>query len=157
MMLNKPKELAWKLGIRQGTPQLTVEDVAPARLYIKEFWHKLERFHPKDDDTLVGLPHPYLVPTYEASHGFDFNELYYWDSYFMVQGILDEHHKKLVLGILEDLLVLFKRFGLIPNASRIYFASHSQPPFLSSFILDVYNAYKLDKEWLKEKIGCNPG
>lgn len=50
-----------------------------------------------------GLPKPYLVPAYEEGHEFDFNELYYWDSYFMVQGLLDDEHRELVMGILENL------------------------------------------------------
>lgn len=128
------------------------EQTTEARAYIKSYWKKLIRFHPKDDDSLIGLPHPYLVPASEKGHEFDFDELYYWDSYFMAQSLLDEEHKQLVLGILEDLLNLFERFKIIPNASRTYLMGRSQPPFLSSFIMDVYHAYKLDKKWLRRAI-----
>jgi alpha,alpha-trehalase len=55
-----------------------------------------------------------------------------------------------VVGILEDLLTLFKRFSIIPNASRTYLMGRSQPPFLTSFILEVYQTYKLDKKWLAD-------
>lgn len=128
---------------------LTEQDVQAAREYIDKFWQKLTRFHPKDDESLLGLPHPYLVPAYEEAHEFDFNELYYWDSYFMVQGMLDAEHKDLVVGILEDLLFSFERMKVIPNASRTYLTGRSQPPFLTSFIWDVYQAYKMDTAWLK--------
>ncbi len=135
---------------------LTREDVQPARAYIADYWKNLERFHPKDDESLLGLPHPYLVPAYEEGHDFDFNELYYWDSYFMVQGMLlprgDEQRKKLVLGILDNLIHLQKRLGAIPNASRTYLTGRSQPPFLTSFIFDVYDAYDMGDTWLNEKI-----
>jgi alpha,alpha-trehalase len=127
---------------------ITAKDVQPALDYIHSYWHKLERYHPKDDESLVGLPKPFLVPSYEEGHEFDYNELYYWDSYFMVQGMLDPEHKDLVMGVLEDLVYLFNRFKIIPNASRLYLTSRSQPPFLSSFIWDVYEAYDLDKKWL---------
>lgn len=127
---------------------LTAEDVKPAREYIAGYWPKLTRFHPKDDENLIGLPYPYLVPSFEEGHEFDYNELYYWDSYFMVQGMLDAAHKDLVLGILGDLDYLFNRFKIIPNASRLYLTSRSQPPLLTTFILDVYQAYKLDNKWL---------
>ncbi len=130
--------------------ELQAADVQPARQYIHGYWQKLIRFHPDDDESLVGLPKPYLVPAYEKGHEFDFNELYYWDSYFMVQGILDEEHKELVLGIVEDLLALYKRLKIIPNASRTYLTGRSQPPFLTSLIWDVYDAYELDERWLKE-------
>ena len=92
---------------------LTPEDVKEARAYIASYWKKVERFHPKDDESLLGLPKPYLVPSYREKTGFDYNELYYWDSYFMVQGLLDKPHEALTSGILEDLLYLQKRFGII--------------------------------------------
>ncbi|HEX5395300.1 MAG TPA: trehalase family glycosidase [Candidatus Saccharimonadales bacterium] len=137
---------------RGGHKNLTAADVRAAREYIAGYWPKLTRFHPQDNENLIGLPKPYLVPAHEQGHEFDFNELYYWDSYFMVQGMLDEEHKELVIGILEDLVSMFKRFKIIPNASRTYLMGRSQPPLLTSFIMDVYNTYKLDKEWLTEMI-----
>lgn len=132
--------------------RLTPADVRAARAYIAQYWAKLQRFHPKDDETLLGLPNPYLVPAYEEGHEFDFNELYYWDSYFMVQGMLDAEHRQLVMGILENLLALQRRFGAIPNASRMYLTGRSQPPFLTSFIFDVYDTYDLPEKWLQAAI-----
>jgi alpha,alpha-trehalase len=134
------------------TQDLTPDDVRVARDYIAAYWPKLERYHPKDDGSLVGLPKPYLVPSFAEGHEFDYNELYYWDSYFMVQGLLDEPHRTLNLGILEDLVYLYKRFNIIPNGSQLYYVSRTQPPFLTSFIFDMYNTYKLDKKWLKDMI-----
>jgi alpha,alpha-trehalase len=130
--------------------ELSPHDVAHARHYIAEYWPKLARFNPEDKDDLIGLPKPYLVPSQETGGEFNFEELYYSDSYFMVQGLLDEQHKEFVLGILEDLVSLFDRFKIIPNASRTYLTGRSQPPFLTSFILDVYHAYHLDKQWLDD-------
>jgi alpha,alpha-trehalase len=131
---------------------LTSENVAAAREYIAKFWPSITFYQPDNTNNHLGLPKPYLVPSYHPESEFDFNELYYWDSYFMIQGILDEAHRDLVLGIVEDLRVLFNRFGMIPNASRTYLMSHSQPPFLSSIIFDVYQAYHLDNNWLKKGI-----
>ncbi len=158
MVLPTPKKITAKIPrtipgfSRTRAVDLTAEDVAPARKYIAGYWPKLTRFHPKDDESLLGLPNQYLVPAYEEGHEFDFNELYYWDSYFMAQGLLDEEHRELVVGVLEDLLYTFERFKIIPNASRTYLMGRSQPPFLTSFILDVYKAYKLDKQWLRRAI-----
>jgi alpha,alpha-trehalase len=136
---------------------LTAEDVAAARKYIKEYWPKLTRFHPKDDESLLGLPSKYLVPAYEEGHEFDFNELYYWDSYFMVQGMLDKNHQELVLGVLENLLYTLERFKVVPNASRTYLMGRSQPPFLSTFILEAYQTYGMDKKWLRRAIKLAEG
>lgn len=131
---------------------LLPEDVKEARAYIAEYWQHVQRFHPRDDESLLGLPKPYLVPSYTEKTGFDYNEMYYWDSYFMIQGLLDEEHEELVSGILENLESLFKRFKIIPNASRTYLMGRSQPPFLTSFIFDVYQAYNPGKEWLEKAI-----
>lgn len=162
-MLDKAKTLAsrGKDKIPRIIPfkqerELTAQDVAAARKYLWDYWPKLERYHPKDDESLIGLPKPFLVPSYAEGHEFDYNELYYWDSYFMVQGMLDpkqgDKHKELVMGVLEDLVYIFKRFKIIPNASRLYLTSRSQPPFLTTFIFDVYNAYDPGKKWLKANI-----
>lgn len=147
-----PGRLALPKLILDKNVSIKAEELAAARAYIEKFWPKLTRLHAKDDDTLVGLPNPYLVPAFERDHEFDFNEFYYWDSYFMVQGMLDEPHKKLVIGILENLVSLYKRFGIIPNASRTYLMGHSNPPFLTSFIFDVYETYQPDNKWLKSMI-----
>lgn len=151
-MLGKIKDVAKSILPAGSTRDLRPEDVKAARQYIKDYWKKLERYHPKDDETLLGLPHPYLVPAYEEGHAFDFNEMYYWDSYFMVQGMLDAEHQELVEGILENLISLQKRFKIIPNASRTYLMGRSQPPFLTSFIFMVYDTYKKDRKWLEEHI-----
>jgi alpha,alpha-trehalase len=129
--------------------ELTVADVEPALEYIDGHWRKLERFHPRDDESLLGLPNKYLVPAFEEGHDFDFNEMYYWDSYFMVQGMMDAEHRELVIGMLENLVSMFERFKIIPNASRTYLMGRSQPPFLTSFIWEAYETYDLDKKWLK--------
>lgn len=146
------KMLHTKLLLHQQK-DLTAADVQPGRDYIASYWQHVERFHPKDDESLLGLPKPYLVPSYDPSASFDYNELYYWDSYFMVQGLLDKEHEELVKGILEDLISLFQRFRVIPNASRTYLMGRSQPPFLTSFIFDIYNTYHPSKKWLAEAIG----
>jgi alpha,alpha-trehalase len=153
--LDRAKQFAAKtktaLSFRQDK-ELTPEDVKDARAYVEAYWKKLERFHPKDDESLLGVPKPYLVPSYDESTSFDYNELYYWDSYFMVQGMYDKPHEPLVRGILEDLMFLFKRFRVIPNASRTYLMGRSQPPFLSTYIFEVYATYNPGEAWLKEAI-----
>jgi neutral trehalase len=103
--LHKAKNLvAAKLPLasRPGK-DLTPEDVAEARKYIAEYWTKIQRFHPKDDESLLGLPKPYLVPSYQEKTGFDYNELYYWDSYFMVQGMLTDPAQNCQAGVRDCL------------------------------------------------------
>jgi alpha,alpha-trehalase len=120
--------------------------------YIETYWQELVRHHNEDDGTLVGLPYPYVVPAADPKATFRFEEQYYWDSYFTALGLKDPKHQILVEGMLENLLFLFRRFGLIPNASRMYSTSRSQPPLLTSFIFHVYEAYQKDHDWLRQRM-----
>lgn len=132
--------------------RLSNKDVAAARTYIANYWAQLECKTPKDTNSQIGLPNPFLVPAHKKEQGFDFDEMYYWDSYFMAQGLLDKDHKDLVIGMLDNLLYMFNKFGVIPNASRVYMLGRSQAPFLTSFIWDVNDAYKPGKKWLDNAI-----
>src|SRR5215204_809823 len=120
-------------------PQFTAERLKPALEFIETYWKRLEKFNPHDDGTLVGLPRPYFVPSTGNETGFAFEEMYYWDSYFIARGFVGTHREHLIPGLVEDLMTLMQRFHVIPNAGRMYFTSRSQPPFLTSFILDAYN------------------
>lgn len=122
------------------------KDVQPALDYISNYWTSLTR-HTKynHNSTLIQLPNKYIVPSKE-SDGFVFEEQYYWDSFFTAIGIDD---KELVIGMLENLIHLYKEFGLIPNANRYYFTSRSQPPILTTFIFYVYERYEMSDEWLE--------
>lgn len=150
MILNTAHKLSKSLFKR--SEELQPQDVAAARAYIADYWKNLERFHPKDDESLLGLPKPYLVPAHEDGHEFDFNEMYYWDTYFMAIGLMDVSHKELVVGMLDNLLSLQKRLGIIPNASRTYLTGRSQPPLLTSFIFEIYEQFNLSEKGLKEAI-----
>jgi len=123
-----------------------------ALAYIDAYWGQLGRHHTEDHGTLVGLPFPYVVPSAGKGEDFQFEEQYYWDSYFTALGFNDLKHQSLVEGMLENLIYLFKRFHVIPNASRMYFTGRSQPPLLTSFIFHVYDTYGKDVNWLSEHI-----
>ncbi len=141
-----------KKTLKKSSSDINQEELKRALDYIDGFWDKLEQSHKEDDGTLVGLPYPYIVPAYEPGAPFEFKEQYYWDSYFTALGLTDKKHQVVVEGMLENLLFLFRRFGLIPNASRMYFTSRSQPPVLTSFIFHVYETYDKPNEWLEQKI-----
>jgi alpha,alpha-trehalase len=109
---------------------VSAEAIVPAFEYAQGLWTRLLRYHPHAHGTLIGLPRPYVVP----ADGTMFQELYYWDSYFMSLGLVGTQHEQLILDMTEDLAYLFRRFGVIPNGSRYYFLSRSQPPFFTSLI-----------------------
>ena len=108
-------------------------DFAPV---LDGYWPRIIRRQPRGRGTLIGLPRPYLVP----SDGAMFQEMYYWDSYFAALGLPGTAHEGLLADIAENMGALFRRFGLIPNASRYYFLSRSQPPFFPQMIWLAYES-----------------
>lgn len=131
--------------------QITAEDLTCALQAIDALWPKLLRYTPNDDKTLIGLPHPYIVPSMTEVDKFAFNELYYWDTYFILQGLYNTPQEKLILGIIDDFHSLYERFHIIPNASRFYFTGKSQPPLLTSMLVETYERTH-DKQWLIDNI-----
>lgn len=109
-------------------------DLQPALTYVNSFWGRLVRHHPLDEGTRIGLPRPYMVP----ADGAMFQEFYYWDCFFMGLGLVGTAYEPLIEDMLENMLFLFNRFGVIPNASRYYFLSRSQPPFLTAMAWLTY-------------------
>ncbi|AEU34503.1 Alpha,alpha-trehalase [Granulicella mallensis MP5ACTX8] len=81
---------------------------------------------------LLYLPNRYVVP------GGRFNEMYGWDSYFILLGLLHDGHNDLARGMVENFFFEIENYGAILNANRTYFFTRSQPPFLSSMIREVY-------------------
>ena len=85
---------------------------------------------------LLYLEHPYVVP------GGQFNEMYGWDSYFIIRGLLRQSREELARGMVDNFLFEIEHYGGVLNANRTYYLTRSQPPFLTSMILAVYDAEK---------------
>jgi alpha,alpha-trehalase len=83
---------------------------------------------------LLYLPNPYVVP------GGRFNEMYGWDSYFILLGELADNRIDLARGTVENFFYEIDHYGAVLNANRTYYLTRSQPPFLSSMVLAVYEA-----------------
>jgi len=98
---------------------------------------------------LLYLPHAYVVP------GGQFNEMYGWDSYFIIVGLLRANRLELAKGMVENFFYEIQHYGSILNANRTYYLTRSQPPFLTSMILAVYDAedpsaQQKDTAWLQQ-------
>lgn len=95
---------------------------------------------------LLFLENPYVVP------GGRFNEMYGWDSYFIIRGLLRAGKVELARGMVENFFFEIEHYGAVLNANRTYYLTRSQPPFLSSMIIAVYEAEKArgheDLKWL---------
>jgi alpha,alpha-trehalase len=85
---------------------------------------------------LLFLENTYVVP------GGRFNEMYGWDSYFIVRGLLEDNRIELARGMVENFFFEIEHYGTVLNANRTYFLTRSQPPFLTSMIMAVYEAQK---------------
>jgi alpha,alpha-trehalase len=115
--------------------------------------HNLGEIDPNKIDPagLLYLPHKYVVP------GGRFNEMYGWDSYFIIRGLLRDKRVELAQGMVENFFFEIEHYGAVLNANRTYYLTRSQPPFLTSMILDVYDAKKEagkeDRAWLETAYG----
>ncbi|HEY3971462.1 MAG TPA: trehalase family glycosidase [Candidatus Sulfotelmatobacter sp.] len=95
---------------------------------------------------LLYLENKYVVP------GGRFNEMYGWDSYFIVRGLLRAGRVQLARGMVDNFFFEIEHYGAMLNANRTYYLTRSQPPFLSSMFVDVYQAMPRDKPdvpWLQ--------
>lgn len=99
-----------------------------------------------DRHSLVSLPNGFIVP------GGRFQEIYYWDSYWIIKGLLISEMKDTARGMIDNLLSLIKRYGFIPNGSRVYYLNRSQPPVVA-FMAKLYMDATNDLTWLRSVIG----
>ncbi len=83
---------------------------------------------------LLYLENKYVVP------GGRFNEMYGWDSYFIIRGLLRSGRVDLARGMVDNFFFEIEHYGAMLNANRTYYLTRSQPPFLSSMFVDVYRA-----------------
>jgi alpha,alpha-trehalase len=98
---------------------------------------------------LTDIPHPGLLylPNQYVVPGGRFNEMYGWDSYFILLGLVEDGKVELARGMVENFFYEIENYGGILNANRTYYFTRSQPPYLSSMIREIYEA-KPDREWL---------
>jgi alpha,alpha-trehalase len=78
--------------------------------------------------SLLPLPRPYVVP------GGRFREIYYWDSYFTMLGLDESGRHDLVADMVRDFASLIDTYGHVPNGTRTYYLSRSQPPFFFAMV-----------------------
>jgi alpha,alpha-trehalase len=136
------------------------------RRHIIALWSNLrrEKYKPIKGSSLLPLPNDYIVP------GGRFREIYYWDSYFTMLGLLESAEEKMIEQMVDNFAFLIQQYGHIPNGSRSYYLSRSQPPFFSLMVElmvrikgeKMYLKYlpALEKEyayWMSGASKCQPG
>jgi alpha,alpha-trehalase len=113
--------------------------------YIQQYWKKVVCYYPKDKQRHLGLPHRYVAPNCYIFK----NDQFYWDSYFIILGLIKSKKIILAQGMVDNFCFLFNRFGIIPMRNRYYNLGTSQIPFLTSMTLEIFEENK-NVSWLKK-------
>lgn len=125
------------------------KNLKEAQRYIRSQWKEMTFHLSKDKGVHIGLPHPFVAPSGRRS-AFA-NDQFYWDSYFIILGLLFVGKLEISKGMVENFVYLQKKYGIIPSRNRLFNLGISQPPFLSSMVMEIYQT-KPDKRWLKKMI-----
>src|SRR5450631_3572290 len=117
------------LPAEAGAPIVSTEQVSIAD-HIDSLWAQLTRSNDTAPhySSLLPLPEPYVVP------GGRFREMYYWDSYFTMLGLVESGRHDLVEHMVRDFAYLIDTYGHVPNGTRSYYLSRSQPPFFYAMV-----------------------
>src|SRR5450432_2172127 len=111
--------------------------------HIRQLWTILTRQPDEQKGTLIALPHSFIVP------GGRFREIYYWDSYFTMLGLLLHGHVDMIENMVDNFAYLIQNFGHIPNGNRTYYLSRSQPPFFALMVELLANAKNDENIYVK--------
>lgn len=97
--------------------------VLPLRAHIRALWKDLARApHRAAKGSALAVRHHHVVP------GGRFREIYYWDSFFTMLGLVRDGERELATGIVDAMTDLIEVHGHIPNGTRTYYLGRSQPP-----------------------------
>ncbi|KAK3030631.1 hypothetical protein RJ639_035835, partial [Escallonia herrerae] len=119
-------------------PKVENREVRAWALEVHSLWKNLSRkvsdrvLQRPELHTLLPLPKPVIIP------GSRFREVYYWDSYWVIRGLLASKMYETAKGIVTNLVALIDEFGYVLNGARAYYTNRSQPPLLSSMVVDIY-------------------
>jgi alpha,alpha-trehalase len=115
--------------------------------YIEKFWKEMTFSVPESKRDRIGLPNKFVAPgPRESVFAYD---QFYWDSYFIILGLLESKRIALAKGMVDNFVFMFKKFGLVPARNQFPDIDRSQPPFLTSMALEIFKKTK-DKKWLKK-------
>jgi len=123
---------------------IKTKDYAKCLHYIEKFWKEITFYYPRDEYTHLGLPNKFVSP----NGGIYKNDQFYWDSYFIILGLVKCGRAELAKGMIDNFLFIQKRFNIIPMRNRFYNLGSSQIPFLTSMAREVNNVLS-DSRWMK--------
>ncbi|KHJ97753.1 alpha,alpha-trehalase [Oesophagostomum dentatum] len=86
----------------------------------------------QDHYSLLYVPHPFIIP------GGRFREFYYWDSFWILKGLIFSEMHETARGIIKNLAYMVDNHGFVPNGGRVYYLTRSQPPLLIPMVYDYF-------------------
>ncbi|KAJ2078496.1 hypothetical protein H4R24_004437 [Coemansia sp. RSA 988] len=95
--------------------------------------------------SMLKLKYHFVVP------GGRFREIYYWDTFFTLEGMLRSGLHNLAESNIRDLLLLVQNYGFVPNGARLYYLDRSQPPLLT-LMVKLYYEHTGDADFVKEAL-----
>eukprot|EP01029_Cantina_marsupialis_P020407 TRINITY_DN4779_c1_g1_i1.p1 TRINITY_DN4779_c1_g1~~TRINITY_DN4779_c1_g1_i1.p1 ORF type:complete len:590 (-),score=157.13 TRINITY_DN4779_c1_g1_i1:388-2157(-) len=98
-----------------------------------------------DRHSLLWTPHLFVVP------GGRFRESYYWDTYWIIQGLLLTENYDTVKGMIRNFIHFIHLYGFVPNGGRQYYLKRTQPPLLSNMVMAYYEKTK-DLHFVREAL-----
>ncbi|XP_034650258.1 uncharacterized protein LOC117889862 isoform X4 [Drosophila subobscura] len=95
--------------------------------------------------SIVYVPNPVIVP------GGRFIEFYYWDSLWIIRGLLHCGMHATARGMIDNFLSIVRQYGFVPNGGRIYYYGRSQPPMLIH-MMKAYVDVTLDEKYAMQSL-----
>ncbi|KAK2585079.1 hypothetical protein KPH14_008594 [Odynerus spinipes] len=96
--------------------------------------------------SIIYVNNTFVVP------GGRFKEFYYWDSYWVIEGLLLCGMNDTARGMIDNFLEMVEKYGFIPNGGRIYYLMRSHPPLLIPMV-ELYLEFTQDVGYLAKTIG----
>ncbi|XP_031248812.1 probable trehalase [Pistacia vera] len=119
-------------------PKVENSQVRAWALEVHSLWKNLSRkvsdsvLNRPEFHTLLPLPGPVVIP------GSRFKEVNYWDSYWVIRGLMASKMYATAKSIVTNLISFIDTYGYVLNGARAYYTNRSQPPLLSAMIHEIY-------------------
>ncbi|KAF7564063.1 hypothetical protein G7046_g53 [Stylonectria norvegica] len=128
---------------------------------VKEFvgkvigiWPDLTRSYSGSASNCTNCPNSFIPVnrTFVVAGG-RFREPYYWDSYWILEGLLRTGGSfvEISKNTIENFLDFVEQFGFVPNGARVYYLNRSQPPLLSQMV-KIYIEHTNDTDILERAL-----
>lgn len=121
--------------------------------YVHRTWPLLAKkvksdvFENPERYSIIPVPNGFIVP------GGRFRELHYYDTYWIIKGLLISGMLSTAEGIIENFIELQRTVGHVPSGGRWYYQERSQPPLLIAMV-SLYLQYFTDIQFLGKIINA---